>query len=69
MRGEAILLYGTNKMSTKDVLGYFALYGPSYLEWIDDASCNLLLKYFFISDAKAWVHSYRTLILDYQIVN
>ena len=39
-RDEAVFLHGTNEMNTKDVLNYFTLYGPSYLEWIDDTSCK-----------------------------
>jgi len=40
IRLEAVHLYGTNEMSTKDVLKYFDAYGPSHVEWIDDFSCN-----------------------------
>ena len=31
-------------MSTKDVLKYFEVYGPSHVEWIDDSSCNVVFK-------------------------
>lgn len=31
-------------MSTKDVLQYFEVYGPSHVEWIDDSSCNVVFK-------------------------
>ncbi|KAF9089298.1 hypothetical protein BGX23_006779 [Mortierella sp. AD031] len=42
IRPEAIHLYGTDEMSTKDVLKYFDAYGPSHVEWIDDSSCNIV---------------------------
>lgn len=33
---------GTDEMSTGDVLDYFAKYGPSGIEWVDDTSCNVI---------------------------
>ncbi|KAF9354845.1 hypothetical protein BGX26_007306 [Mortierella sp. AD094] len=42
IRLEAVHLYGTDEMSTKDVLKYFDAYGPSHVEWIDDSSCNIV---------------------------
>ncbi|KAF9023844.1 hypothetical protein CPC16_011167 [Podila verticillata] len=44
IRLESVHLYGTNEMSTKDVLKYFEAYGPSHVEWIDDSSCNVVFK-------------------------
>jgi hypothetical protein len=37
-----VFIYGTDNMSTQDILGYFRAYGPSRLEWIDDSSCNVV---------------------------
>ncbi|KAF9106323.1 hypothetical protein BGX27_009212 [Mortierella sp. AM989] len=42
IRLEAVHLFGTDEMSTKDVLKYFDAYGPSHVEWIDDSSCNIV---------------------------
>jgi len=42
IRSTAILVYGVQDMSTKDVFQYFKLYGPESLEWIDDFSCNVV---------------------------
>ncbi|ORZ05496.1 hypothetical protein BCR41DRAFT_361689 [Lobosporangium transversale] len=42
IRPEAVYLYGTDEMSTQDVLKYFEAYGPSHVEWIDDSSCNVV---------------------------
>ncbi|KAF8937592.1 hypothetical protein BGZ58_002457 [Dissophora ornata] len=42
IRPEAVHLYGTDEMSTKDILKYFEAYGPSHVEWIDDSSCNVV---------------------------
>ena len=44
IRPEAVHVYGTDAMSTKDVLQYFEVYGPSHVEWIDDSSCNVIFK-------------------------
>lgn len=40
-RKDAIYLYGVDVMSTRDVLHYFTAYGPSFVEWINDSSCEL----------------------------
>lgn len=46
LRPEAIYLYGTDKMSTEDVLKYASDLGPppAHLEWIDDSSCVLVYE-------------------------
>ncbi|GIL52550.1 hypothetical protein Vafri_8387, partial [Volvox africanus] len=41
-RPNAIYLYGVDVMSTKEVLSYFSEYGPVFVEWLDDSSCNVL---------------------------
>ncbi|CAK0784914.1 hypothetical protein CVIRNUC_008119 [Coccomyxa viridis] len=43
-RPEAIHLYGVDCMSTSDCLAYFGDYGPTFVEWIDDSSCNVLFE-------------------------
>ena len=43
-RPEAIHLYGVDCMSTADCLAYFGDYGPTFVEWIDDSSCNVLFE-------------------------
>ena len=43
-RPEAIHLYGVDCMSTSDCLSYFGDYGPTFVEWIDDSSCNVLFE-------------------------
>ncbi|KAG0270583.1 hypothetical protein DFQ27_004295 [Actinomortierella ambigua] len=47
IRKDTIHLHGTDRMSTKDVLKYFEDFGPSHVEWIDDASCNIVFKEYF----------------------
>ena len=42
LRPEAILMHGTDDMSTDDVFEYFVDYSPSFVEWINDSSCELL---------------------------
>ena len=39
-RPEAIHLYGTDDLSTDDILQYFADYSPHHIEWIDDTHCK-----------------------------
>jgi hypothetical protein len=41
-RVEAIHIYGTDNMSTDQVMNLFADYVPSHLEWINDSSCNVV---------------------------
>ena len=43
-RPEAVHLYGVDCMSTADCLSYFSDYGPTFVEWIDDSSCNVLFE-------------------------
>ncbi|XP_074641922.1 uncharacterized protein LOC141899474 [Tubulanus polymorphus] len=42
IRPEAIHLRGTHEMSTRDVFNYFKDFSPGSIEWIDDASCNVV---------------------------
>ena len=44
IRLEAIHLRGTDNMSTQDVFKYFSDFAPGAVEWIDDASCKLMLS-------------------------
>ncbi|CAL8265592.1 unnamed protein product [Merluccius merluccius] len=41
-RLEAIYMVGVDDMSTQDIFGYFKEYPPAHIEWIDDASCNVV---------------------------
>lgn len=42
VRLEALHMSGVDDMSTQDVFGYFKEYPPAHIEWIDDASCNVV---------------------------
>ncbi|XP_075888179.1 nuclear cap-binding protein subunit 3 [Nelusetta ayraudi] len=42
LRLEAIHMTGVDDMSTQDIFGYFKEYPPAHIEWIDDASCNVV---------------------------
>ncbi|KAM9450922.1 nuclear cap-binding protein subunit 3 [Clarias gariepinus] len=42
IRPEALHLSGVDDMSTQDVFSYFQEYPPAHIEWIDDASCNVV---------------------------
>lgn len=39
-RRDTIHLYGVDVMSTDDVYKYFEEYGPTFVEWINDSSCE-----------------------------
>ncbi|KAK9839814.1 hypothetical protein WJX81_003513 [Elliptochloris bilobata] len=43
-RADAVHLYGVDLLSTQDCLGYFGDYGPTFVEWLDDSSCNVLFE-------------------------
>ena len=39
-RPDSIHLFGTDDMSTDDILEYFSEFGPHHIEWIDDSHCK-----------------------------
>jgi len=41
-RSDAVHLYGVDIMTTGECSGYFAEYGPVFVEWINDSSCNVV---------------------------
>lgn len=41
-RPSAVYLYGTDTLTTKDILQLFSTYCPAYVEWINDSSCNVV---------------------------
>lgn len=41
-RPDALHVYGVDLVGSTDLLRFFQLYGPTYVEWIDDSSCNVL---------------------------
>ncbi|MBN3278720.1 NCBP3 protein, partial [Polyodon spathula] len=41
-RLEALHMTGVEEMSTQDIFGYYKQYPPAHIEWIDDASCNVV---------------------------
>ena len=43
-RPDAVHLYGVDVLSTQDCLAYFGDYGPTFVEWLDDSSCNVLFE-------------------------
>ena len=42
IRPEALFVKGVDEMSTQDVFSYFKEYDPSFIEWINDTSCNVV---------------------------
>jgi len=43
-RPLALHVFGIDSMSTKDIMSYFGDYGPSWVEWINDSSCNVVFE-------------------------
>jgi len=43
-RELALHVFGVDSMSTKDIMQYFGDYGPSWVEWINDSSCNVVFE-------------------------
>ncbi|KAK8724552.1 hypothetical protein OTU49_011127, partial [Cherax quadricarinatus] len=41
-RADALIMRGTEDLSTKDVFEYFQAYAPASIEWINDSSCNVV---------------------------
>lgn len=41
-RPEAIHVYGVDVLSTSDILRYFSEWGPTFVEWLDDSSANVI---------------------------
>ena len=41
-RPDALHLYGVDTLSSADCMRYFSAYGPTFVEWINDSSCNVL---------------------------
>ncbi len=41
LRPDTIYVHGCDALNTKAVFGFFRLYGPSSMEWINDSSCNV----------------------------
>ena len=41
-RPEAIHVYGVDVLSTSEILRYFTEWGPTYVEWLDDSSANVV---------------------------
>jgi len=44
--GYAVHMFGVDSMSTNDITKYFEGYGPSWVEWINDSSCNVAFEDF-----------------------
>ena len=41
---DAVHLYGVDHMTTNECMGYFHEYGPVFVEWINDSSCNVVFN-------------------------
>lgn len=43
-RSNALHIWGTHNLSTEDVLSWLSDYSPKCIEWINDASCNVVFE-------------------------
>jgi Nuclear cap-binding protein subunit 3 len=44
LRPNTIHVFGVDKMSTENIRQHFLEYGPSWIEWINDSSCNITFE-------------------------
>jgi hypothetical protein len=44
LRANTIHVFGVDNMSTEDIRRHFLEYGPSWIEWINDSSCNVTFE-------------------------
>eukprot|EP00177_Eucheuma_denticulatum_P006255 GFKZ01011401.1.p1 GENE.GFKZ01011401.1~~GFKZ01011401.1.p1 ORF type:complete len:381 (-),score=66.85 GFKZ01011401.1:452-1486(-) len=43
-RPEALHVFGVDMMKTEDLMRYFREYGPAWVEWLNDSSCNVVFE-------------------------
>ena len=43
-RYDTLYVYGVDKLSTENIFEYFEEYGPTFVEWINDSSCNVVFS-------------------------
>lgn len=43
-REEALHLFGIDMLKTGHIMRYFQEYGPSWVEWLNDSSCNVVFE-------------------------
>lgn len=43
-RAGVLHVFGVDELETKNVMGYFREYGPSWCEWLNDSSCNVVFE-------------------------
>lgn len=43
-RVNALHLYGVDQLSTGNIIHHFSQYGPSWCEWLNDSSCNVIFE-------------------------
>lgn len=43
-RTNTLYMYGVDLMSTADCQAYLAEHGPVHIEWLNDSSCNAVLR-------------------------
>jgi Nuclear cap-binding protein subunit 3 len=44
VRPSVLHVFGVDEMSTTDIRSHFLEYGPSWIEWINDSSCNVTFE-------------------------
>lgn len=43
-RKGVVHVFGADQLATRNVLGYFGAFGPSWCEWVNDSSCNVVFE-------------------------
>lgn len=44
IRENVLHVYGVDELSTKQILSHFKEYGPAWVEWLNDSSCNIAFE-------------------------
>lgn len=44
IRGNVMHVFGVDDLSTPDVMNHFREYGPTWCEWLNDSSCNVVFE-------------------------
>jgi hypothetical protein len=57
-RTDTLHVYGTDVLSTEDIIRYFLDYSPQWVEWINDSSCNVKFPEEFSSQRALWACRY-----------
>lgn len=50
-RPNTLYIYGVDSLKTEQLFNYFQTFLPSFIEWLDDSSCNIIFQNQEVTDA------------------